>query len=394
MRTYGLSVEKKHSVLYKPLLIAIIAISILASWHAYMPEGVFSKGFFLGIYQAFSTLLVGNLVIRFIPKAKVVRWLGILFATQPNKSLGFLLSNLIAFAWLLTEVQSTKLTATVLTYVVLSFAAGTAIATFFYSLFGFKARDLAIIYQIETDRQDSFIAVIASAVFLGSTFSFLPTHSMPFDGNGGIIFPILLAIAGLLVTFIGAIIIGEKPKNNRTWLTVSIFSAVSMVLISTELVILYLPKYWTMLGKEYSSSDMLLAVQIGLLAGFIAGTSVKFYDSIASTYVKFVLDNSSKKIWLNIILRFFINIILPFAPIITITFALLISYGIGNLYGASISFLGMLSHVGLSLVVDTNRLNATKMRSVSFWQRQKLLLLSPDLQLTTKYLFRRLRKKS
>ncbi len=385
MNKYNLSILKPSGkFLYKPLVLVIVSIFglfLLNKESDFGFDNYFLPSFGVGIYQAFLTLLFGNLVLKFAHKNILLKWVGIIFAPQPNKSLGLLLSSLCAFTWLLKDSQIVPLDALSIANISLSFLIGSAVSVFLYNLFGPKTRDFEVTYQIENDRQEAFVAVILSSVFLGTSFSFLPSDFLPNSGNGMIFFPLHLAIAGLILTFLGAIIVGEKPKNEKYWLSISIISAILMMVISTELIISNLPSHWSLNGVEFQPSDILLSVQLGLFAGLGAGIAVKFYDLVANWYVAFVLRQSSKSVWVNLSLRFFINVIFPILPSILISSSLLISYGIGGIYGTSVSFLGMLSNVGLSLVITGNKLDASSLKKITIWQQQKLSMLSPNFKI-------------
>ncbi|MFT5918086.1 MAG: MFS family permease [Flammeovirgaceae bacterium] len=392
MNKYNLSILKPTGkVLYKPLVLIIASIFglLLLNKESSTPfDNYFLPSFGVGIYQAFLTLLFGNLVLRFAHKNILLKWIGIIFAPQPNKSLGLLFSSLCAFTWLLKDSQIVPLDALSIANIALSFLIGSAVSVLLYNLFGPKTRDFKVTYQIENDRQEAFVAVILSSVFLGTSFSFLPSDYLPNSGNGMVFFPLYLAIAGLIITFFGAIIVGEKPKNERYWLSISIVSAILMMIISTELIISNLPSHWSLNGVEFQPSDILLSVQIGLFAGLGAGISVKFYDLVANWYVSFVLKQSNKTVWVNLSLRFFINVIFPFLPVILISASLLISYGIGGIYGTSVSFLGMLSNVGLSLLITGNKLNETSLDEITTWQKQKMAMLSPNFRIVLQETFK------
>ena len=265
------------------------------------------------------------------------------------------------------------------TYVTLSFICGSALGAFVYNLYGFKTRDLNIVYKIENDRLDTFMGVIIAAVFLGTGFTYLPDSYVAFNGNGGVLFPLFIAIAGLCITFIAAVLVGRRPKNRRFWVSISVFSAILMMIIATELVIVLLPSQWMVDGQEYTSSKLLLTIQLGLLAGLLSGLMVKFYGIISELYIRFVLNQTFNLIWVNVLIRLFINVVFPFMPIILTSTALLISYGMAGMYGTSIAFLGMLSNVGVSLLIEGNRLNVTTASQLTPMQKQKMALLSPNL---------------
>lgn len=382
MRQIVSFLKPSGKALYKPLLL-LIAVAIGILWANQYPnhqyDGLFQTGFLTGLYQVIVVLSIGNLVLRFAHKHFILKFLGILFAPIPNKSLGFLLSSLITFTWLLMSYDFGHFTVYHITYMGLAFIGGSALGTFAYNLYGFKARDLNISYQIENDRLDTFMGVIVAAVFLGTGFNYLPESYVAFNGNGGVLFPLLIAISGLVITFVAAVLIGNRPKNRRFWVSISVFSAIFMMLISTELVMVFLPAHWMVNGQEHTASQLLFSIQIGLIAGLLAGFAVKFYQVISDLYIQFVLGQTFKRIWVNVLLRFFINVVFPFMPVILTSGALLISYGMAGMYGTSIAFLGLLSNVGVSLLIEGNRLNIEQTQGLSPMQKQKIALLSPSL---------------
>lgn len=368
--------------LYKPLILLLsttIGILVAKQHLAINLDGLFLTGFLTGLYQVLIVLAIGNLVLKFAHKHFILKWLGILFAPVPNRSLGLLVSSLSVFTYLLMSYDAGSFNVFHVTYIALSFIGGSALGAFVYNLYGFKARDLNIVYQIENDRLDTFMGVIISAVFLGTGFTYLPESYTTFSGNGGVFFPLLIAISGLIITFIAAVLVGQRPKNTKFWVSISVFSAILMMIIATELVIVLLPSYWMVDGQEYTSSKLLLTIQLGLLAGLLAGFMVKFYKVISDLYIQFILGQTFKLVWVNVMLRLFINVIFPFMPVILTSGALLISYFMAGMYGTSIAFLGMLSNVGVSLVIEGNRLNVGTSKRLTPMQKQKIALLSPNL---------------
>ena len=382
MRKIVSVLKPSGKTLYKPLVLIIvttIGVLLVRKHITSSFEGLFITGFMAGFYQILITLSLGNSVLKFAHKHFTLKALGILFAPIPNKSLGMLVSSLSVFTYLLVSRDLGHLNVYHIIAIGLPFIGGSALGAFMYNLYGFKARDLKIVYRIENDRLDTFMGVIVAAVFLGTGFTYLPESYATFEGNGGILFPLLIAIAGLIITFFAAVLIGKKPKNTRFWVSISVFSAVLMMIIATELVIVLLPSYWIVDGQEYTSSRLLLSIQLGLLAGLLAGFLVRFYTLISDMYIQFVLGQTFKRIWVNVLLRLFINVIFPFMPVILTSSALLISYAMAGMYGTSIAFLGMLSNVGVSLVIEGNRLNIETSKRLTPMQKQKLALLSPNL---------------
>lgn len=326
--------------------------------------------------QMIAILTLGNITLKFAHKHFVLRWLGALFAPAPNRSLGMLLSSLFTAHWLLTAQWGLDAwDMYLLVYIGCAFLAGASAAVVLYHFFGYKSAERDIAYKVDNSRFDTFMGVVVASVFLGASF-----HSLPQVGDvkEGAIFPLLLAIWSIGATIISAVLIGEKPKESRWWLAISFSVAVLMMIIAAELLLNYLPPYWSFNGREYTSSQALLSVELGIIAGLVTGIIVRFYDKIANWYVNFLLNKRFMGLGVNISLRIFINILVPFLPMIVVSSALLLAYAAAGLYGTSISLLGMLSNVGVSMIIESNHLNTARM-PLSGMERRKLAIVSPAL---------------
>ena len=372
--------EKWMTIPYKAVAVLVLSMSGLGWMGAKLPQ-VASYSFVANALPAFTqmlaVLLIGNLTLKFAHKHFLLRWLGALFAPAPNKSLGMLLASLFTARWLMmNQWGAAAWDMYLLLYISCSFLIGTSVAVILYHFIGYKAEDRLVSYQVDSSRFDTFMGVVVASVFLGASFHSLPQVQTVKEGAS---FPLLLAIWSIIATIVSAALVGEKPKESRWWLFSSISVAVLMMVVSAELILSHLPSYWSFNGKEYSASQALLSVELGILVGLIAGIVVRFYDRIADWYVDFLLNKPFMGLGVNISLRIFINILVPFLPTIVVSSGLLISYAVADIYGTAVSLLGMLSNVGVNMVIQSNHLN-TKRLPLSSLQRRKLNLVSPELR--------------
>jgi hypothetical protein len=333
-----------------------------------------------------ATLFVGHLVLTHAHRALWLRWLGTLFAPVPNRSLGMLLAGTATFYQMIGEWSLASWDVFLLLQLSFAFLIGASCAIMVYHFFGYRAERWAISYRIENSRFDTFLGNLVASVFLGASF-----HALPHTGGvqEGATFPLLLGIWGIVITMVSAVLVGQQPKQSRWWLFTSLLSAAGMMVVASELIRNYFPAQWIFNGREYTASQALLAVELGIVAGLLAGIVVRFYDTLAQWYVRFLLHRPFMGLPVNVSLRVFINVVVPMLPVLLVCSALLLSYQAASIYGASIALLGMLSNVGVSMVVEVNHLNADRL-PVSELERRKLALVSPALDKILAALWQRL----
>ena len=326
--------------------------------------------------QMLFTLTIGHLLLHFSKRYAWLQWAGMLFAPVPHRSLGMLFSSMLTFYWLIGDWRNAAWDLYLFLHIILSFVTGATLALLVYYVLRQRFQQLqAMPFQMDRSRIDMFVGTLVASVLLGATFHVTSLAGEPAEG---VLFPLMIGIWNIGITSVSALLVGRQPKQSRWWLFVSAASAVLMMVVAAELVLSYLPSFWAFNGREYSTSNALLAVELGLFAGWLAGIIIRFYDRIALWYIDFLLEQRAKRgIAINMILRVMINLILPVLPLALVSTALLGSYATGGLYGTSIALLGILSNVGLSMVIETNQLNAKKM-SISATQRKKLELVSPS----------------
>jgi K(+)-stimulated pyrophosphate-energized sodium pump len=200
------------------------------------------------------------------------------------------------------------------------------------------------------DLFDSFVASIVAAMILGV--------AMMAINSSFAILPMLLAGAGIFASLLGMLFmkvsVGSNPGaalNRGTYITCIIFAVLALVL-----------KY--LLDLNWG---IYLATIAGLVAGIVIGMTTDFFTSIDRTPVKKTAESAKTGAAINILSGFSYGIISIVPPIIGICIATIASWNLATIgltglspnqmvatqvYGISISAVGMLSIVGMIVSAD------------------------------------------
>ncbi len=200
------------------------------------------------------------------------------------------------------------------------------------------------------DLFDSFVASIVAAMILGV--------AMMSVNSSFAILPMLLAGAGIFASLLGMLFmkigVGSNPGaalNRGTYITCVVFAVLALVF-----------KY--LLDLNWG---IYFATIAGLVAGIVIGMTTDFFTSIDRTPVKKTAESAKTGAAINILSGFSYGLISIVPPIIGICIAMIASWNLATIgltglssaqtvatqvYGISISAVGMLSIVGMIVSAD------------------------------------------
>ncbi|MEM2136487.1 MAG: sodium-translocating pyrophosphatase [Candidatus Methanomethylicia archaeon] len=192
------------------------------------------------------------------------------------------------------------------------------------------------------DLIDSYIASIVATMLIGAELA----------ENTLITLPIIIAAIGLLTSILGVLVVRQSIKNNpgvalnrgsfSTWIIFAI-----LLLIVT---------YYSGLGDRWLG--VFLPTVAGLIAGVVIGITSDYFTSIDRIPAQKVAEASTTGAAINILTGFSYGLISIVPPIIGICIATLAAwylsaqFGIDPFYGISISAVGMLATVGMTISAD------------------------------------------
>lgn len=191
------------------------------------------------------------------------------------------------------------------------------------------------------DLFESYVGSIVSGMAIGAVA--VSTTTGQAYGIKGIIFPMLVAAAGILSSIIGTLFVrtgaGSDPAKA---LRNGTFASGILVILST----LFLSIYFL---REIS---VFYATASGIVVGIIIGMLTEYYTSSDYSPVKEIAKASQTGPATNIITGLAVGMKSIALPVLFIVLAVLISYKFADLYGIALSAIGMLATTGMTVAVD------------------------------------------
>ena len=199
------------------------------------------------------------------------------------------------------------------------------------------------------DLFESYVGSIVSALTLGAA-AVAAGANIAF-----VIFPLVLAAAGLLSSIIGCFFVRGNDKGDpHKALNLGTYVAAALVVVCAIVLSYFL----------FNDFRPCIAVIAGLVVGVVIGMVTEFYTSDAYGSVKKIAEQSETGSATNIISGLAVGMRSTTIPVLLICVAILVSYwvcsGLGTgidgvdtgLYGIALAAVGMLSTLGITLAVD------------------------------------------
>lgn len=384
------------SAIYRPAIITILSFLVL-----YITSQIYSHqqilietGIYVGAIQILVLYVAAWAAFRFLP-ATPFNFLKVVFGPKPGASVALLFSATLGLLIALQQVDPRLLDVYGLNTLVFSYLLGSGMVAVFLKLLP-VFRNLAIetTFKIDRERYDAFTGALLGSIFLGTGFVQLPTLADAHGGLGPVLLPIYFGLAASGLTMLMAISIELYPSLKDRGQALLAFAASGVLLVvAAQTVDTFLPSVLIYEGKEYVTSYIFFAMQIGIVAALISGAATYVYKVAAQRYLAYLLEKSPKNIWANVSLRFFINVFMAIIPVATIASALVYTYQLTGVYALSLTFMCMVSNIGLNLTISKNYLNLEHLKGVSAKQKAMIHQISPTLNKVCMLAFRSLTQK-
>lgn len=184
------------------------------------------------------------------------------------------------------------------------------------------------------DLFESYVNSIIAAMAIGGIVA----------GAGGVVYPLMLAGAGILASIIGTFFVRVKKGGDPA-------KALTYGLLATGI--------FTIIGTYFITKAVFLgdltlfyAVVSGIVAGILIGGITEVYTSSDYKSVKEIAEASETGAATNILAGLGVGMKSTAIPVILVCIAILAGVKFGGLYGISCAAVGMLSITGMALSVD------------------------------------------
>jgi K(+)-stimulated pyrophosphate-energized sodium pump len=200
------------------------------------------------------------------------------------------------------------------------------------------------------DLFESYVGAIVGTMVLGAAFTDIFTEY----SLAGVILPLILAGAGILLSILGTFFVKVKEGGNpQKALNTGEFGAAGLMVVASYFIIkAVLPESWIHNGFEYTSLGVFFSTIIGLAAGTLIGLITEYYTGTEFKPVHNIAKQSVTGPATTIIAGLGVGMSSTALPVIIIAASIIGAYEFANLYGIAIAALGMLSTTGIQLAVD------------------------------------------
>jgi K(+)-stimulated pyrophosphate-energized sodium pump len=190
------------------------------------------------------------------------------------------------------------------------------------------------------DLFESYVGSIIAAMALAASLNL---------GEGALILPFMIAVAGIVASIIGSFFVKSKDSSKAA----KALNAGEMVAaLITFVAIYFLCNLFLKDNTQISAFGTFIACVVGLIAGVLIGKITEYYTSGDFKPVQEIARSSQTGTATNIISGLAQGMMSTALPVIAVVIAIIASYHYAGLYGIALAAVGMLSTTGMVVAVD------------------------------------------
>lgn len=198
----------------------------------------------------------------------------------------------------------------------------------------------------------SYVATILATMVLGQEIDATADN---FGGLSPIILPMLIAGLGLIFSIVGTWFVRIKNETDsvQNALNIGNWSSIILTAVASYFAVTYLlPEKLSHRGFEFTSTDVFIAIIIGLVVGTLMSLITEYYTSMGKRPVLSIVKQSGTGHATNIIGGLAVGMESTVLPILVLAAGIITSYSFAGLYGVSIAAAGMMATTAMQLAID------------------------------------------
>lgn len=197
----------------------------------------------------------------------------------------------------------------------------------------------------------SFVATLLATMVLGREI-----HSIDnFGGIAPILLPMVIAGLGLIFSIISTsfVRIKEETDSVQNALNLGNWSSIILTAIASFFAVKWImPDNMILRGYEFTSTDVYMAIIVGLIVGALMSIITEYYTSMGKRPVLSIIKQSSTGHATNIIGGLAVGMESTVLPILVLAGGIYGSYHFAGFYGVAIAAAGMMATTAMQLAID------------------------------------------
>jgi K(+)-stimulated pyrophosphate-energized sodium pump len=198
----------------------------------------------------------------------------------------------------------------------------------------------------------SYVATILATMVLGQE---IDASADNFGGMSPILLPMLIAGLGLIFSIVGTWFVKIKKETDsvQAALNVGNWSSIILTAIASFFAVKYLlPETLVHRGVTFTSTDVYIAIIIGLVVGTLMSMITEYYTAMGKRPVLSIIKQSGTGHATNIIGGLAVGMESTVLPILVLAAGIIGSYEFAGLYGVAIAAAGMMATTAMQLAID------------------------------------------
>jgi K(+)-stimulated pyrophosphate-energized sodium pump len=198
----------------------------------------------------------------------------------------------------------------------------------------------------------SYVATILATMVLGQE---IDASKDNFGGISPIVLPMLIAGLGLIFSIVGTWFVRIKNETDsvQNALNIGNWSSIILTAIASYFAVVWiLPETLVHRGVTFTSTDVFVAIVIGLVVGALMSMITEYYTAMGKRPVLSIIKQSGTGHATNIIGGLSVGMESTVFPIIILAAGIIASYSFAGLYGVSIAAAGMMATTAMQLAID------------------------------------------
>ncbi|MEX1240781.1 MAG: sodium-translocating pyrophosphatase, partial [Cyclobacteriaceae bacterium] len=198
----------------------------------------------------------------------------------------------------------------------------------------------------------SYVATILATMVLGQE---IDASADNFGGLSPILLPMMIAGLGLIFSIVGTWFVRIKNETDsvQNALNIGNWSSIVLTAIASYFAVtILLPETLVHRGVAFTSTDVFIAIIIGLIVGTLMSMITEYYTAMGKRPVLSIIKQSGTGHATNIIGGLSVGMESTVFPVITLAAGIIGSYSFAGLYGVAIAAAGMMATTAMQLAID------------------------------------------